>query len=178
MNIEFERNVTESIIRSVFSAKALGNDKIIDFGAYRELGAKRVIKGIMVFVLCILAAVLLYLFIAKNASGQNLVVSWVLIALAAAGGIFKLIKALLPSPVVYYVVTENYIGAKTKKQLFGKGAAVAMIRSVRYINQSGYYLIVVRVYPKSEYRLCYFEDIDRLERFCNEKNIRFDSSFI
>ncbi len=178
MNIEFDRNITESQIRAVFSAKAIGNDKIVDFGAYRDLSIKRKIKGILIFIACVLAAVFLYLFIAKNAQGQNLIVSWVLIALAVIGGSLKLINAVLPAQTVYYVVTKNYIAAKTKKQLFGKGAAVSMIRSVRYINQSGYYLIVLRVYPKAEYRLGYLEDIDKLERLCNELNIRFDSSFM
>ncbi len=178
MNIEFDRNITESQIRAVFSAKAIGNDKIVDFGAYRDLSIKRKIKGILIFIAFIMIAVLLYLFIAKNAQGQNLIVSWVLIVLAVIGGSLKLINAILPAQTVYYVVTKNYIGAKTKKQLFGKGAAVSMIRSVRYINQSGYYLVIVRVYPKAEYRLCYFEDIDKLERLCDELNIRFDSSFM
>lgn len=178
MNIEFDTTVTESQIRAVFSAKAIGNDKIVDFGAYRDMGVKRVFKGILIFIACIITAFLLYFVIAKNAQGQNLIVSWVLIALAVIGGSTKLINAVLPAQTVYYVVTKNYIAAKTKKQLFGKGAAVSMIRSVRYINQSGYYLIVLRVYPKAEYRLCYFENIDKLERLCNEQNIRFDSSFM
>ncbi len=170
MAVEFDRNVTEYEVREVFSKIITPADEVITFGCYRRTGVMMRLLNLLGTAACIVLAVMFYTLFAKNGTGQNLIVSWVIIGIFAAVGIYLLIKAANGESDVYYIFTDRVIASKTKRQLIGRVFYTANLAYVRTQKGREYDLIIVRQkYMSGERRLCCVEDAGVVLGLCAAK---------
>lgn len=169
MAVEFDRDVTEYEVREVFSKVVIPADEVITFGCYRRTGVMVRVLNLLGTAACIALAVMFYLFFAKNGTGQNLIVSWVIIGILAAVGIYLLIKAANGESDVYYIFTDRFFGAKTKKQLIGKIYYTGNLAYMRAQRGREYDTVIVRVPAQGEHTVCYVEDASVVLSLCAVK---------
>lgn len=169
MAVEFDRDVTEYEVREVFSKIVTPADDVITFGCYRRTGVMMRLLNLLGTAACIVLAVMFYTLFAKNGTGQNLIVSWVIIGIFAAVGIYLLIKAVNGESDVYYVFTERVIAAKTKRQLIGRIFYTANLTYLRTQRGRECDTIIARVPVQGEMRVCCVEDASVVLGLCAAK---------
>lgn len=169
MAVEFDKDVTEYEVREVFSKILTPADEVITFGCYRRTGAMTRVLNLLGTAACIVLAVMFYVLFAKNGSGQNLIVSWVIIGIFAAVGIWRLIKAANGESDVYYIFTDRVIAAKTKRQLMGRIFYTANLSYMRAQRGREYDTIIARVPVQGEHTVCYVEDAGVVLGLCAVK---------
>ncbi|MBQ8177520.1 MAG: hypothetical protein IJ035_10865 [Oscillospiraceae bacterium] len=173
MAVGFDRDVTEYEVRQVFSRIVKPDDDVIAFGCYRRTGAMTRVLNLLGTAACIVFAVMFYVLFAKNGSGQNLIVSWVIIGIFAVVGICLAVKAANGESDVYYIFTNRVIAAKTKRQLVGRIFYTANLAYMRAQRGREYDTIIVRVPAQGEHTVCYVEDAGVLLGLCAVKgNVR------
>ena len=170
MAVEFDKDVTEYEVREVFSKIVTPADDVITFGCYRRTGVMMRLLNLLGTAACIVLAVMFYVFFAKNGSGQNLIVSWVIIGIFAVVGIWLLIKAANGESDVYYIFTDRLFAAKTKKQLIGRIFYTANIAYMRAQRGREYDTIIVRMAAQGEHRVCCVEDASTVLSPCAVKS--------
>lgn len=169
MAVEFDRDVTEYEVREVFSKIITPADEVITFGCYRRTGVMMRLINLLGTAACIVLAVMFYTLFAKNGTGQNLIVSWVIIGIFAAVGIYLLIKAANGESDVYYIFTDRVIAAKTKRQLIGRIFYTANLTYLRTQRGRGCDTIIARVPVQGEMRVCCVEDASVVLGSCAAK---------
>ncbi|MBQ7980230.1 MAG: hypothetical protein IJ305_01335 [Oscillospiraceae bacterium] len=173
MAVEFDRYITEYEVREVFSKIVTPADDVIAFGCYRRTGAMVRVLNLLGMAACIVLAVMFYIFFAKNGSGQNLIVSWVIIGIFAVVGICLAVKAANGESDVYYIFTDRVFAAKTKRQLLGRIFYTANLSYMRAQRGREYDTIIVRAAAQGEKRVCYVEDAGMILSLCAVKgNVR------
>lgn len=169
MAVEFDRDVTEYEVREVFSKILTPADEVITFGCYRRTGVMMRLLNLLGTAACIVLAVMFYTLFAKNGTGQNLIVSWVIIGIFAAVGIYLLIKAANGESDVYYIFTDRVIAAKTKRQLIGRVFYTANLTYLRTQRGRECDTIIARVPVQGEKRVCCVEDASVVLGLCAAK---------
>lgn len=169
MAVEFDGDVTEAEVREVFGKIVAPTDDVIAFGCYKRTGVMVRLLNLLGTAACFVLAVMFYILFAKNGSGQNLVVSWVIIGIFAAVGIWLLIKAANGESDVYYIFTDKVIAAKTKRQLMGRIFYTCNLSYIRAQRGKEYDIIIVRTAMQGERRVCYVEDAGAVLGLCAVK---------
>ena len=169
MSVEFDRDVTEYEVREVFGKILTPDDEVIAFGCYRRTGAMLRVLNLLGTAACVLFAVMFYVLFAKNGTGQNLIVAWVIIGIFAAVGIYLLIKATNGESDMYYIFTDRVIAAKTKRQLLGRAFYTCNLSYIRAQRGREYDVIIVRTAVQGERRVCCVEDAGVVLGLCAVK---------